>query len=89
MRVDGEKYYPNNSSDCSQDPWGFCDWRMGQAHNINGPWKYIGDHRSITVGLEEHDTTSGNDSASAMLQSSEWHSPTCDLYEVQLSYDFE
>ena len=89
IRLDGQKYFPNRSSDCAQDPTGYCAWREGQCHNLDSaPYKEIPAFKSLTVGTEEHDTTSQNDSYYAALSSNDWYNPTCETYEVQIAKQF-
>ena len=90
LRLDGHKYYPNSGNDCPQDPSGYCEWREGQCHNLrNAPWKKIKAYKSLTVGTEEHDTWSENDSYTAFLTANDWYSPTCEPYEVRIYKQFE
>lgn len=90
IRLDGQKYYPHNANDCTQSPSGFCEWREGLCHRLdNAAWKSIDHAKSITVGTEEHDSTSENDSYSAFLAATEWHNPTCERYEVGIAKPFK
>jgi hypothetical protein len=90
IRLNGNTYYPSSSSDCSQCTSGFCDWREGQCHNLQGAqFVVVNAFQSINVGTEEHDSTSENDSAFATLSSNDWYNPTCDSYEVKFSKDFK
>ena len=54
LRLDGKKYFPNSSHDCPMDPYGYCEWREGQAHDIGGTsrWIPIDGYKSLTVGTE-------------------------------------
>jgi hypothetical protein len=89
LRLDATKYYPNNGSDCPQDPSGYCEWREGQCHNLNNPpWRSVEPYKSLTVGTEEHDSTSENDSTFAYLSANDWYNPTCNTYEVVMARDF-
>ena len=89
LRLDGAKYFPKRSTDCKQSDSGFCDWREGHHHNVNGDWQMVASHKSLTVGTEEHDDWSENDSYSATMAASEWNIDTCETYQVILSRDFE
>jgi len=80
LRVAGEPYYPQS---------GFIDYREGQCHQLNAPTVVVDGAKSLTVGTEEHDTTSENDSTFAELNKDEWYSPQCDTYEVRFSVDFK
>jgi len=90
LRLDGSKYFPIFSSDCDQDPDGYCSFREGQIHDIEqkAPWKNIPAFQSLTVGTEEYDSTSENDSSSNALTANDWYNPSCDPYEVVIARDF-
>lgn len=90
IRFNGLKYYPLKADDCRQNDEGFCEWREGQCHNLpNANWETVDTAHSITVGTEEHDDWSENDSYSAALSAAEWYSPTCEPYEVRFSVSFK
>jgi len=90
IKLDGERYYPQGGSDCPQDPSGYCNWREGQCHNLhNAKWYEAIPYRSLTVGTEEHDTSSENDSYLAYLTPKDWYNKQCKPYEVIFSVDFD
>jgi hypothetical protein len=66
----------------------FRDFREGQCHNINVGSRNVGKYKSLTVGTEEHDDWSENDSWFATMPSSKWYSPTCGTYEITLAKQF-
>ena len=89
IHLDGKPYYPLKEDDCTQDPKGYCKYRMGWAHNIeNAYFTKLEKWKSLTVGIEEQDIIFNNDSASVSMTSAEWFRPTCDTYEVILSKSF-
>ena len=72
LRLDAAMYYPNTESDCSQDPSGYCKWIEGQCHNLsNPPWRSVEAYKSLTVGMEEHDSTSENDGTFTYLSAND------------------
>lgn len=90
FRLQGRKYFPNSAGDCQpQDPTGYCELRENQCHELNAPWQNAPAHRSLSVGVEEHDSTSANDSASVALSANDWHTDDCGTYEVRFSKDFD
>lgn len=90
LRLNGATYFPQNDSQCATDPSGYCSWREGQCHNLNGAsWKEVTNFGSLTVGTEEHDTFSENDSYSTLMSSNDWHTSQCAPYEVRFSVQFE
>lgn len=90
LRLDGKKYFPRYDSDCAQGTNGYCDFREGQAHDIESkaPWTHVEAYKSLTVGTEEHDTWNQNDSTSAYLSANDWYNDQCAPYEVIISRDF-
>ncbi len=64
---------------------GYKDFREGQCHSINYPAQTVDAWKSLTVGTEEHDTFSENDSWFATMAASAWYSETCETYEIILS----
>ncbi len=64
---------------------GYRDYLEGQCHNISAPSRVVEAWKSLTVGTEEHDTTSENDSYFATMTAEEWYSPTCATYEIELA----
>ena len=68
----------------------YCSWREGQVHDIGdiAPWIPISAYTRITVGTEEHDYWSVNDSTSASLTANDWYIDTCEIYQVQVARDF-
>lgn len=90
LRLDGRRYYPQSSCDCRQRPNGYCKWREGQCHNLGSAQAWaVHSAKSLTVGTEEYDTWSENDSYVAHLGSAEWHNPTCETYEVRIAKPFK
>lgn len=90
LRLDGHKYFPLFDGDCAQETSGYCDFREGQAHNIENKamWQVIEAYKSITVGTEERDVWNENDSHSNYLSANDWYNPQCAPYEVIISRDF-
>jgi hypothetical protein len=64
---------------------GFRDFREGQCHNIGQYSKTVSAWKSLTVGTEEHDTTSENDSWFGTMPAGQWYSPSCGTYEIIMS----
>eukprot|EP00536_Pseudo-nitzschia_multiseries_P000463 jgi/Psemu1/300077/fgenesh1_kg.6_\ len=64
---------------------GYRDFREGQCHNIQESPRIVNGWGSLTVGTEEHDSTSENDSWFATMSSNEWYMNTCETYEVELA----
>lgn len=91
IRLNGNPYFPSTSSSgCAQSTEGFCDWREGQCHNLDGAeFVKVDADKSIDVGTEELDDFSENDSTMAYLSSNDWYNPTCEHYEVTFSRDFQ
>lgn len=63
----------------------FRDYEEGRCHDITEAPKIIEAWKSITIGTEEHDTTSENDSYFATLEAEEWYIPTCATYEIEMA----
>jgi hypothetical protein len=78
LRLDGNWFYN-----------GYWDFREGQCHSIVVPSQFVEAWSSLTVGTEEEDSTSQNDSWFADMPSSQWYNPTCETYEIRLSKQFE
>jgi hypothetical protein len=68
---------------------GYRDYREGQCHSITVPSQVVEPYKSLTVGTEEHDTWSENDSWFAEMSGGEWYNPKCATYEVRLAKQFE
>jgi hypothetical protein len=89
LRLDDRKYWPRSSSDCPQTDAGFCDWREGQCHVLyNSPYWNIASDLELSVGTEEFDPGSENDSTTVNLPPEQWYNPTCNTYQVRISEDF-
>ena len=78
LRLDGQ----NLSGD-------FVNFREGQCHNLNYRSVHVNAYKSMTVGTEEHDDWSENDSYFTQLPASKWYDPTCAKYEIVLSKEFD
>jgi hypothetical protein len=74
LKLDGNWLYPE-----------FRNYREGQCHEINVGGRAVDSYKSLTVGTEEHDTWSENDSYLATMTASQWYNPTCETYEVVLA----
>lgn len=74
LRLDGHfltSYYKN--------------YREGQCHNTGAGARTVRAYKSLTVGTEEEDDSSQNDSFFATMPASKWYSRTCGTYEIHLA----
>ena len=67
---------------------GYKNFREGQCHNMRYT-RNVAKWKSLTVGTEEHDTTSENDSWFANMPARNWYSPSCGTYEIILAKQFK
>ena len=63
---------------------GFRDYKQDTCHSVSFS-KVVEGWKSLTVGTEEHDSTSQNDSYFATMLQKEWYNPTCEKYTLVLS----
>ena len=63
---------------------GYKNFREGQCHNLK-VHKTVSYWKTLTVGTEEHDSWSENDSYFATMPTSKWYSNTCGTYTVMLA----
>ena len=64
---------------------GFKSFREGQCHNLHYPSVIVDKWKSLTVGTEEEDDWSENDSWMATMSASSWYSESCKPYEIRLA----
>ena len=57
----------------------------GQCHAIDMTPLRVESSETLTVGTEEHDSTSENDSWFVSLAAADWYTDQCDIYEVWAS----
>lgn len=72
--------------------YGFHDIRMDSCKNLEpmgAYYKKVISNRSLSVGIREYDATSEDESAMVNLTAEEWYNPTCEIYEVQFTHEFE
>ncbi len=70
----GSHYFPTDGRK-------YAPFEEGKSYRIDGEWKEIQSHKVLTVGATEVDMFD-DDHYSASLQSKEWHSDTCEPYEL-------
>ena len=77
LRMDGHWLYS-----------GYKNFREGQCHNMRYT-RNVARWKSLTVGTEEHDSTSENDSWFTTMPARKWYSPSCGTYEITLAKQFK
>jgi len=68
---------------------GFKSFREGQCHNLHYPSVIVDQWQSLTVGTEEEDDFSENDSWLATMSAKSWYSESCKPYEIRLAEEHE
>ena len=90
LRLQGLTYYPTHSNHCTHDPFGFCLWRAGQTHVLHSQKTiWVESWETLALDVEEHDTTSQNDSTTISLSSREWYIDTDETYSLRVGAEYD